>query len=115
MPAWGWVVASLVVIGVIGAIVDSSSKTNKKSAGNESDAYLMARAFVRERLKAPSTAEFPPLSEARVWQTPDKKWHAVAYVDSQNSFGAMIRTPWSCTVWPIGNDKWEVANIVLYE
>ncbi|WP_346619634.1 hypothetical protein [Blastococcus montanus] len=52
-------------------------------------------------LKAPLTAVFPDPPTAR-YETPDPSgYHDVrvySYVDSQNGFGALIRSEWSCSV-----------------
>jgi hypothetical protein len=59
-----------------------------------STAYVMARDFVTDRLKAPSTAEFPYGSGYSVSFVGECSFVVTGYVDSQNGFGAMIRTPW---------------------
>lgn len=67
-------------------------------------AYVMAQNFVKQELKSPSSAEFPYFdiknsigalvdSSANEKEQDKNKCHffAAGYVDSQNSFGAMIR------------------------
>lgn len=65
---------------------------------------------VESRLKAPSTAKFEPESEAR---TTDKQVDATdgsvtyiieGWVDSQNGFGAQIRSDWMCAVVKSGGE-----------
>jgi hypothetical protein len=46
-----------------------------------------------KKLKAPSTAEFSGTTA-----TGGGPWTVTGQVDSQNSFGAMIRSPFGCTV-----------------
>lgn len=55
--------------------------------------YLKERSerIVKEALKAPSTAEFPSISEWEFRGDLEDKVYAISYVDAQNSFGAMIR------------------------
>lgn len=56
--------------------------------------------FVKERLKSPSTAEFISLTELMdgvpVTKVNDTTFVVNSWVDSQNSFGAMIRSQYSC-------------------
>lgn len=52
----------------------------------------MAKSFVKEVLKAPTTAEFCSFSEFAVAISEDGVIRVKGYVDAQNSFGAMIRT-----------------------
>lgn len=49
--------------------------------------------FVRDQLKSPSTAEFTGTSS-----TGSGPWTVTGEVDSENSFGAMIRASWSCEI-----------------
>lgn len=58
---------------------------------NQSAYYVIAQEIVSSFLKAPSTADFAPMYETAMQR--NKKLVAVkGYVDSQNSFGAMIRS-----------------------
>ena len=54
--------------------------------------------LVRSRLKSPSTAKFPGTMEAAAaittYENGNKDWSG--WVDSQNSFGAMLRTEFLC-------------------
>jgi predicted RNA-binding Zn-ribbon protein involved in translation (DUF1610 family) len=54
--------------------------------------------FVTKNLKAPSSAKFAPHSELTILQKGNGFWTVVGYVDSQNSFGAMIRSRFICSV-----------------
>lgn len=64
----------------------------------QQDAYYTSRGLVRQKLKAPSTAEFPNYytedGSITVQYLGGCKFTIAAWVDSQNSFGAMIRTPY---------------------
>lgn len=59
------------------------------------EAYFYAQQAVKEKLKAPSTAKFatPRIdAEARIMAYGYRQWLCSGWVDSQNSFGAMLRT-----------------------
>jgi hypothetical protein len=60
------------------------------------DAYLACQTFVTNRLKAPSTAVFPDYDPSFSKPLPNMEWHITSYVDSQNGFGAQIRTSYDC-------------------
>lgn len=49
--------------------------------------------YVKDRLKAPTTAEF---AEEQVSGPRDKVYVVTGYVDSQNGFGAMVRNSYEC-------------------
>lgn len=61
-------------------------KEGKFSAG------YMAEKFVRDRLKAPSTAKFPWYEESSVTISGECEFVIRSYVDAQNSYGAMLRS-----------------------
>lgn len=60
---------------------------------------------IKTKLKAPSTAVFSSIDETKIEQKLNTyvndgvtrgKWYISGYVDSQNSFGAQLRTNFSC-------------------
>lgn len=61
----------------------------------EREAYTLACEHLRAKLKAPATAVFPPYDRKFVTQPEEHKLLVVAYVDAQNSYGALIRTAWA--------------------
>lgn len=67
-----------------------------------SDMKIQCRDIVRDRLKAPSTADFPGIFDADSRPTSADGCVMVyaSYVDAQNSFGAKIRTKYVCTYDP---------------
>lgn len=59
------------------------------------DAFQKAQSFVRANLKCPATAKFPDVSEVDLAEAVlclgDGRFRVDGWVDSQNSFGAMLR------------------------
>ena len=79
------------------------SITNKPQPKTESDpilAYTMVKELLPQYLKSPSTAEFPSMWDYKdhVTDLGEHRYKVVSYVDSQNGFGAMIRTYFSCII-----------------
>lgn len=75
------------VIYTIKDIKDRDTSKNKEAYG------VIAKEIVLNCLKSPSTAKFPWISEFSMQRNGDTV--AVSgYVDSENSFGAMIRAEW---------------------
>jgi hypothetical protein len=77
-------------------------------------AAIMAQDYVKEHLKAPSTAVFPNLTDSGVSIDKVKEcmFRIRGYVDAENSFGAMIRTTYIVDVEP-GKKKgdWLLSNL----
>jgi hypothetical protein len=61
----------------------------QRDAGNE--VSEIAQDIVRQHLKAPTTAKF---SETRGAELANGIWYVKGNVDSQNTFGAMLRSKW---------------------
>jgi hypothetical protein len=67
---------------------------------------------VTTTLKAPSTAKFAPYSGAQVMDLGEGKYVVRSYVDAENSFGAHIRTPYTCTVQCVAVEACSVTQLV---
>lgn len=77
------------------------------------DAFTYAQIFVKENLKAPATAKFAGLGESRIERLPDGETYKVySYVDSQNSFGAMLRSKYYVKVI-VKSDMWKILDVVI--
>ncbi len=88
---------------------DTSSSAPRKlssrssTSTNSSDkflAYNYAEEFVEKRIKSPSTAKYPKTMERSNYVTVlgGGKFKIKSWVDSENSFGATIRTNFTCTI-----------------
>jgi hypothetical protein len=66
---------------------------------DEYDFAIQCREMVEERLKAPATAVFPNNLSNEVEKS-SSLWLLVSHVDSENSFGANLRTKWVCSYDP---------------
>ena len=70
---------------------------------SDTDAYIDAQAIVSKALKSPSTAKFPSSSHATITRAGENIFKVDSYVDSQNGFGAMIRSEWSVMFEYVGD------------
>lgn len=82
----------------------------------------MAQQFVNDRLKSPSTASYGGIfsgdyqdADSVVTNLGGGKYRVVAWVDSQNAFGATIRTHFVCELEYVGSDKWRCTSLVFDE
>jgi hypothetical protein len=97
----------LITIGApaIMAIVGSIADRQPKAPGtNMTSAQIMAEDFVRNQLKAPSTAKF---GGQTVMHIGGESYRVTGYVDAENAFGARLRKVFVCTVRDLGADKWQ--------
>lgn len=99
----GWGIAALVAVAVF-----LPSKDDKPSDGGQSTAGIACERWVATALKAPSTASYG--RNPSVVGLGDQTWKVHGYVDSENSFGAKIRTGYTCTGQLIG-DGWHLVAL----
>lgn len=110
------VVFAIFVVWLLGILTAPSVDSGSGPPGDSYTAYLMAQQFVGKRLKAPSTATFPRISEAYIlYDEEGSTWQVFSYVDSQNSFGAMIRMRWSCQLYTGDGEQWTLHEIKFDE
>ena len=78
-------------------------------------AFLAVQDPVSRLLKSPATADFPSAWSEDIEQhvTPlgDQRYEIHSYVDSQNSFGALIRTYFVAVVQQVADDQWSVESL----
>lgn len=76
-----------------------------------SDAFYTSQAFIEQRLKSPSTAKFASRDESKVLNMGENLYVIVSYVDSQNGFGAMIRTKYNIALKYTEDKKWKLERL----
>ena len=108
------------VLACFGGVPHSSQEPSPKAipqeadsqtSDNETAAKIMSEDFVTSCLKSPSTADFPWKAESVIRD--GTGWRVNSYVDSQNSFGAMIRSHYTCVLENIGGDSWKCTSLVI--
>lgn len=89
--------------------------TAGQRAPSRSDACFISQKFVRERLKAPTTAKFPAWTEENCRVTrAGEIWRVRSFVDAQNSFGAMIRSDYGVEMTHNPQtDTWTLHDITI--
>lgn len=119
-----WVVAFLVYGGIFSYFSpwegDESESlgadASQKTCESPSAAYSMTKKFVEDSLRSPSTAEFPSIfsDDVTTSYVGDCTHQITAYVDSQNGFGAMIRTHFLAEVKnDHGTSTWRLKDLVI--
>ncbi|GAB3102221.1 hypothetical protein GCM10027159_27790 [Lysobacter terrae] len=112
----------LLISLLIGFKACSSSSSEPGSAAvaapegtaNTAEAWAYMEQFVKQRLKSPATADFPFGGHRDVEALGDNRYLVRSYVDSQNSFGAQVRTHFSgvITETPTG---WKLESLELQQ
>ena len=89
-------------------------QTTENETNQKITALTAAQECVKERLKSPSSADFPWGTDC-VSKVSENTYIINSYVDSQNSFGAMLRTNFSCQVTLNSDDTYTCDNVELLE
>ncbi len=76
---------------------------------------IAGQKFVEKNLKAPSTAQFPPLFKSSVKKIKSGHYSVSSYVDSQNEFGAMIRSNYIVELKQTTDGKISLINIDIFK
>jgi hypothetical protein len=111
----GFVVLGIALISEINTVV--TPKENSPETASAYDACYMTQKFVSSRLKAPATADFQPCYEAstspKTGGSIGTEYTVSSYVDSQNSFGAKIRSNYLAVVEYEGHDQWSLNALTI--
>lgn len=89
-----FLVLSLIIGGIMSSCVANAGKVDPATLGDGAHAKVACRGMVQDKLKAPSTADF---NSERVSGS-GTSWNVAGSVDSQNSFGAKIRSNYTCSL-----------------
>ena len=104
----GGLAIALVLINLFG-----TSQQSRQDYDNPAMAITMAKSFVRDHLKSPSSASFPwSFDEYQASSSLGGKWTVSGYVDAVNGFNANIRTPWSLEMKDEGR-SWRLLSIYI--
>lgn len=114
----GVLIAVAVVLAVLASMCggdDDESSIDDLRFG----AFDVCTQFVKDRLKAPGTASFRNYfeedGEVQVTGTGEGPYTVRSSVDSENGFGANIRTDFVCKVTHTGDGNWRLVDITVME
>ncbi|WP_275792673.1 DUF2510 domain-containing protein [Prescottella equi] len=96
------------------APVSSPPKTLSPSRNslNAGIAEVACEKAIKERLKSPASADFP---DNNTRKKADGAFEVRGVVDSENGFGATMRSYFGCTVSPVGTDQHRVVVDELFQ
>lgn len=116
---WNFVRVSIAVLMIAFAISMFSTcyqtsqdphTPSKPYTGGPASARMVCEDALRVLLKSPSTAKFSGNSSTRTQEVASGVWTVHGYVDSQNSFGAVLRTNYFCKA-KYGDPDWEILDL----
>jgi hypothetical protein len=109
----------IVLVAILGSLGNNRTPEQKAQAKCEdkTTAFVMSQSFVKKRLRAPTTADFPWItdSEVSIKYVGGCTHEVRAYVDAQNAFGAKIRNRYYVKLQnQKGTDTWSALEVQIY-
>ena len=110
-----WPVYLITAVAIVALFLYGGASDASPKRANRVDACAMSQEFVSRNLRAPATAVYPDWTEANCKATRDGDiWTVRSYVDSQNGFGALIRSNYITEmVYHPDKDSWTLVDIAL--
>lgn len=100
-PWWAYAIV-LALVGLVALIVSRPTDHEATAEERQADAKRACQEeFIPSRLKAPATAQFTDVAVTSSAST----YTVTGSVDSQNGFGALIRSTFICTMHS-ADDRW---------
>jgi hypothetical protein len=101
------VIAAIVAAGIGLSLIPGGSDS---SGADQYGAQVMCENFIKDQLKSPGSADFS--NETTTMGATDKLWEVAGDVDAENSFGASLRSHFTCVVRYTPSDEyWHLVSL----
>lgn len=107
--AWPTILGISIPLMLFAGCQAAMSGSSGKDEPEQYDAIYYCKEFVKDKLKAPSTAKFSNESASGSGSS----WTSTGIVESQNSFGGMVQTRYSCDLTYSSSDESWRAQVLL--
>lgn len=108
--------ALLPLIAALAACDGSPEGREAKYCQNETVAFAMSQEFVRQHLKAPTSAAFPNVTDPQTEAAAlgECKFMVASWVDAENAFGGTVRSRYVVDLQYLPNgDTWKALKVVV--
>lgn len=105
-------VAIVVLVSVLGGVFggDDSGDGGVEGGGGRYGAEDVCEQFVENRLKSPGSADF---SDTEAATGSGDVWTVSGAVDSENSFGGLVRNTYVCEVRHTTGENWTLVDLQM--
>jgi len=108
------ILGGLFAVFIISAIRTPVAESSRVGSVDKHGAWAYMQLFVEEKLKSPTSAEFPTAGYRHVTELGDNRFKVESYVDSENSFGATVRTNFGGVIKRV-DEGWELESLTINE
>jgi hypothetical protein len=103
----------LIGIGLLGILLGPLIGGSSEPINMQVDVTMACEDFVKARLKSPGSAKFSDTLPQEVYSMPDGSYSVISWVDAQNSFGALLRSKYVCSVRKAPDGQWQLEKLVM--
>lgn len=108
----GYAILALLALIVVGVLVNPQQPSAPTpDTPSRTETCVMGQDFVSQRLKSPGSAQYPLCKDTDITDLGDGNWRMAGYVDSQNGFGALLRTPFVLQMHYQGQQHWRLTDL----
>jgi hypothetical protein len=109
------IIGAVALVGGCSALVFGGNDGDSSGGGgsdgrDEIGAGIMCEQFIEDRLKSPSSADFQNSTQYVTTGIGDE-YTVRGYVDAENSFGASLRSDWTCALRDNGDETWNLVSL----
>ncbi len=103
----------IIIILIVIGVKNCSNNVTDIKISNKEKAFYMSQHYVKDYLKAPSTAKFPiyPSNDVSIIQN-DSLFIITSWVDANNSFNAPLRNKFSIRLIDLG-EQWKMEYLFI--
>ncbi len=101
------------LLAVLGLLAQAQDYTKSQASRTEDEAFAASKQFVSQRLKAPATARFGPITDSTIKGSGDGPYTVSGYVDSRNPLGTYLRLNYTCELKTSSDGHWDLIDLKL--
>jgi hypothetical protein len=115
MKKSSWLILAVAAIGITIYVLNARSATPSAAATpyDRTTAFLMCQKFIQQRLTSPGSADYPFGASTGGDDLGGGRYRFRGYLDSQNGFGALIRSTYDCSIKWAGGSDWELERLEM--
>ncbi len=103
------------LLAVFGLLAQAQDYSRSLASRTEGEAFAASKQFVSQRLKAPATARFGPITDSTVKGSGYGPYTVSGYVDSQNPLGTYLRLNFTCELKTAPDGHWDLIDLKLVQ
>jgi hypothetical protein len=95
---------------IVAMLTGASYMGDSSSGADQYGAQVMCERFIKDQLKSPDSADFS--NEAATMGVNNTLWEVSGDVDAQNTFGASLRSHFTCVVrYTPADEYWHLVSL----